>query len=251
MRLDGRFGRFGGCLSCPKSWCRRSSSSRRPSSMPQEDPAFQAELGELLANYAGRPTPLTRCRNLGARQRAHLSEARGSAARRRAQDQPGARPGPARARRMGKTPADRRDRRRPARRRDRDRRRAVRARDAHLHGRRGRRAAAAQRLPDAADGRRGGAGGERRAHAQGRDQRGAARLDGELRRHPLSARHGRRAASLPADGPRISAGDRHARRGRRSWRRRGGCPTRSSPASAAAPTRSACSPTSSPTRECG
>src|SRR4029078_8760490 len=26
--------------------------------------AFLAELGDLLANYAGRPTPLTRCRNL-------------------------------------------------------------------------------------------------------------------------------------------------------------------------------------------
>jgi tryptophan synthase beta chain len=29
-----------------------------------EDPAFAAELNNLLANYAGRPTPLTRCRNL-------------------------------------------------------------------------------------------------------------------------------------------------------------------------------------------
>src|SRR3954469_7339925 len=31
----------------------------------QEDPAFHAELDELLTKYAGRPTPLTRCRNLG------------------------------------------------------------------------------------------------------------------------------------------------------------------------------------------
>src|ERR687894_2973972 len=30
-----------------------------------QDPAFRAELDELLAKYAGRPTPLTRCRNLG------------------------------------------------------------------------------------------------------------------------------------------------------------------------------------------
>ena len=30
----------------------------------QDDPAFAAELNGLLANYAGRPTPLTRCRNL-------------------------------------------------------------------------------------------------------------------------------------------------------------------------------------------
>jgi tryptophan synthase beta chain len=31
----------------------------------QEDEGFQAELAGLLANYAGRPTPLTLCRNLG------------------------------------------------------------------------------------------------------------------------------------------------------------------------------------------
>jgi tryptophan synthase beta chain len=30
----------------------------------QDDPGFAAELNDLLANYAGRPTPLTRCRNL-------------------------------------------------------------------------------------------------------------------------------------------------------------------------------------------
>ncbi|MGH3115116.1 MAG: tryptophan synthase subunit beta, partial [Gaiellaceae bacterium] len=30
----------------------------------REDPAFQAELGDLLRSYAGRPTPLYRCRNL-------------------------------------------------------------------------------------------------------------------------------------------------------------------------------------------
>src|SRR5476649_1678063 len=30
----------------------------------QSDPAFQAEFSDLLTNYAGRPTPLTLCRNL-------------------------------------------------------------------------------------------------------------------------------------------------------------------------------------------
>ena len=30
----------------------------------QKDPAFQKELTDLLVNYAGRPTPLTLCRNL-------------------------------------------------------------------------------------------------------------------------------------------------------------------------------------------
>ncbi|WP_410015230.1 tryptophan synthase subunit beta [Sodalis sp. C49] len=32
----------------------------------QSDPAFQAEFSDLLTNYAGRPTPLTLCRNLTA-----------------------------------------------------------------------------------------------------------------------------------------------------------------------------------------
>ena len=31
---------------------------RRPTWRPREDPAFQAELADLLHNYAGRPTPL-------------------------------------------------------------------------------------------------------------------------------------------------------------------------------------------------
>src|SRR3546814_4613954 len=31
----------------------------------QEDAAFQTERNDLLVKYAGRPTPLTRCRNLG------------------------------------------------------------------------------------------------------------------------------------------------------------------------------------------
>ncbi len=32
----------------------------------QKDPAFQAEFTDLLKNYAGRPTALTKCRNLTA-----------------------------------------------------------------------------------------------------------------------------------------------------------------------------------------
>ena len=56
---------------------------------------------------------------------------------------------------------------------------------------------------------------------------------------------------FPTDGAPVPAGDRQAKRARRSSTPRAACPTRSSPASAAAPTRSACSPTSSPTRACG
>ena len=46
------------------------------------------------------------------------------------------------------------------------------------------------------------------AHAQGCGQRGAARLDRALRRHPLPAWHRRRPASLSADGARVPARDR-------------------------------------------
>ena len=40
----------------------------------QNDPAFNAELHELLTQYAGRPTPLTLCRNLtrGTRTKIYL-----------------------------------------------------------------------------------------------------------------------------------------------------------------------------------
>jgi len=63
MKHDGRFGRFGGCfvpeilvppLEELESYFEQSCSDR----------AFQDELAELLRNYAGRPTPLYRCRNL-------------------------------------------------------------------------------------------------------------------------------------------------------------------------------------------
>ena len=48
--------------SCPKSWYRRSSNSSGLLDA-QEDAAFQASW--RVSQYAGRPPPLTRCRNLG------------------------------------------------------------------------------------------------------------------------------------------------------------------------------------------
>lgn len=51
----------------------------------QKDPAFQAEFTDLLKNYAGRPTALTKCRNLTDGTRTTLYLKRESAARRRAQ----------------------------------------------------------------------------------------------------------------------------------------------------------------------
>ncbi|MCL6679848.1 tryptophan synthase subunit beta [Sphingomonas sp. RG327] len=63
MRLNGRFGRFGGCY-VPEILVPALEQLEAAFLDAQDDPAFAAELNELLANYAGRPTPLTRCRNL-------------------------------------------------------------------------------------------------------------------------------------------------------------------------------------------
>ncbi|MEP6983629.1 MAG: tryptophan synthase subunit beta [Sphingomicrobium sp.] len=63
MRLSGRFGRFGGCY-VPEILVPALEQLEAAFLDSQDDPAFAAELNGLLANYAGRPTPLTRCRNL-------------------------------------------------------------------------------------------------------------------------------------------------------------------------------------------
>ncbi len=63
MRLTGRFGRFGGCY-VPEILVPALEQLEAAFLDSQQDAAFAAELGELLTNYAGRPTPLTRCRNL-------------------------------------------------------------------------------------------------------------------------------------------------------------------------------------------
>lgn len=63
MRLDGRFGRFGGTY-VPEILVPALEQLEAAFLDAQEDDEFQAELADLLANHAGRPTPLTRCRNL-------------------------------------------------------------------------------------------------------------------------------------------------------------------------------------------
>jgi tryptophan synthase beta chain len=65
MRLSGRFGRFGGCY-VPEILVPALEQLEAAFLDAQDDPAFAAELNRLLADYAGRPTPLTRCRNLPA-----------------------------------------------------------------------------------------------------------------------------------------------------------------------------------------
>jgi tryptophan synthase beta chain len=63
MRLSGRFGRYGGSF-VPEILIPALAQLEEAFLDALDDPAFGRELGDLLANYAGRPTPLTRCRNL-------------------------------------------------------------------------------------------------------------------------------------------------------------------------------------------
>jgi tryptophan synthase beta chain len=63
MRLTGRFGRFGGCY-VPEILVPALEQLEAAFLDAQGDTDFTAELSDLLVNYAGRPTPLTRCRNL-------------------------------------------------------------------------------------------------------------------------------------------------------------------------------------------
>ena len=143
----------------------------------REDPAFLEEFHALLQHYVGTSDAALRGAAAGrrGRRRAHLPQARGPDAHRRAQDQQRARPGAAGAP-HGQAPHRRRDRRRAARRGDGDRLRAARPRVRRLHGRRRHGAAGAERPADATARRDGAAGGRRQPHAEGRDQRGDARL---------------------------------------------------------------------------
>lgn len=64
MRLKGRFGEFGGAY-VPEILVPALEQLETAYLDAMDDQAFQAELHHLLATYAGRPTPLTRCRNIG------------------------------------------------------------------------------------------------------------------------------------------------------------------------------------------
>ena len=89
------------------------------------------------------------------------------------------------------------------------------------------------------------------AHAQGRAQRGPARLGQQPARHLLRHRHGRRAAPLPGDGARLPVDHRHRGQGAAAWRRKAGCRTCWWRPWAAAPTPWACSTPSSTIATCG
>jgi len=65
MKLETRFGRFGGTF-VPEILMPVLEELEAAFVASREDPEFQGELSELLATYAGRPTPVYRCRNFGA-----------------------------------------------------------------------------------------------------------------------------------------------------------------------------------------
>ncbi len=71
MRLDGRFGKYGGCF-VPEILLPALEQLEAAFLDSEEDAGFRAELDELLAKYAGRPTPLTLCRNLGGSAKIYL-----------------------------------------------------------------------------------------------------------------------------------------------------------------------------------
>ena len=59
----GRFGVYGGRY-VPETLVAALDELEREYNLAKVDPAFQAELADLLKNYAGRPTPLTFCKRL-------------------------------------------------------------------------------------------------------------------------------------------------------------------------------------------
>ena len=105
-----------------------------------------------------------------------------------------------------------------------------------------------QRVPHEAAGRQGQRRHVGRADAEGRHERGAARLGRQRARHLLHHRHGRGACSLSGDGARLPIHHRQGGARADDGGARAGCRTRWLPASAAAPMPSACSIPSSTTR---
>ena len=65
MKLSGRFGSFGGAY-VPEILVPALEQLEDAFLSAREDPAFLAELHDLLTHYAGRPTPLYECQNLAA-----------------------------------------------------------------------------------------------------------------------------------------------------------------------------------------
>ena len=237
----GRYGPYGGRY-VPETLVAPLEELERAYAAACADPAFRAELDDLLQNFAGRPTPL----QFASRLTEHLGGARiylkredllhtgahkinnclgqGLLAVRMGKKRVIAETG---AGQHGVATA------------------TVAARlglDMHgLHGHRGHGAPAAQRFSHALARRGSDRRRFRQPHAEGRDQRSHARLGHQRAHVPLPARFRARRASLSANRARFSQSDR--RRGARtdSAEPKAACPIICSPASAAARMQSACS----------
>ena len=184
----GRFGPYGGRY-VPETLMVPLLELERAYELAKSDAAFQAQLQDLLKNFAGPPHAAAIClaAHRTSRRTAHLPQARRSAAHRRAQDQQRHWPGAA-GRKNGQAAHRRRNRRRPARRRLRHHRRASwpGMRRVHGHGRHG--APGAQRCAHAHARRASRRRRCRQPHAQGRHQRSHARLGDQRPHHALSSR---------------------------------------------------------------
>ena len=173
-----------------------------------QDPAFWAEFEGYLADIVGRPSSLTPAPRLSAAVGVPVWLKREDLNHTGAHKINNTIGQALLALRMGKRRIIAETGRGTARRRDRDRVRALRPRVRRVHGRRGRRPPGAQRVSHAAarcDGRAGGVGN---AYAQGRHQRGAARLGDQRSDDALHHRLGGGPRSVPAHGARLPGGDR-------------------------------------------
>ena len=192
---SGHFERFGGKF-VPEALYAALDQLEREFLAASAGPEFQAELAGLLADYTGRPTPITEARRFA-------EHAAGATILLKREDlnHTGSHKinnvlgsGPA-DQADGQIAGDRGNRRRPARCGHGHRRRALRAGMHGLHGQGGHRTPGAQRGPDAAARRRGRRGRIRHPDPQRRDERRDAGLGGLGRSHPLSDRHRRRPTS--------------------------------------------------------
>ena len=205
----GRFGPYGGRF-VPETLMFALEQLDAAYRAAQADPDFRAEFARLLNEYVGRPSRLYFAERLtreagGARiylkredlnhTGAHkINNALGQAML---------------AKRMGKSRVIAETGAGHARRRHGDRGRAFWTDLPRVHGRGGRAAAGIERLPHARHGNRSLPGRKRQQNAQGRHQRGHARVDEHGRRDPLHYRVGGWPPSLPHDGPRFP--ERHRR----------------------------------------
>ena len=156
-RPRGGSGSSGGGSS-PSRSCPPARSWRRPCGRPGPIPEFHRQLDAILHDYAGRPTPVTECPRLSERLGVRILLKREDLTHTGSHKINNVMGQALLARRMGKTPAHRRDRGRSARGGHGHRRRLLRDGVRGLHGGGRHRAPGPERLPDGAARGRGGPG---------------------------------------------------------------------------------------------